>query len=46
MRPTSLLRYAPAIVLLLIVVADSAQLPDPDLWGHLRFDRPRSRAVT
>ena len=25
------------MVLLLIVVADSAQLPDPDLWGHLRF---------
>jgi hypothetical protein len=37
MRYTSLLRYAPAMVLLLIVVADSAQLPDPDLWGHLRF---------
>jgi hypothetical protein len=33
----SLLHYAPAMVLLLIVVADSAQLPDPDLWGHLRF---------
>jgi hypothetical protein len=33
----SLLEYAPAMVLLLIVVADSAQLPDPDLWGHLRF---------
>ncbi len=25
------------MVLLLIVVADSAQFPDPDLWGHLRF---------
>jgi hypothetical protein len=34
---TSLLHYAPAMVLLLIVVADSAQFPDPDLWGHLRF---------
>jgi hypothetical protein len=33
----SLLHYAPAMVLLLIVVADSAQFPDPDLWGHLRF---------
>ena len=25
------------MVLLLIVVADTAQFPDPDLWGHLRF---------
>ena len=33
----SLLHYAPAMLLLLVVVADSAQLPDPDLWGHLRF---------
>ncbi len=33
----SLLHYAPAMVLLLIVVADSAQFPDTDLWGHLRF---------
>ena len=33
----SLLRYSPALVLLLIVVADSAQIPDSDLWGHLRF---------
>ena len=33
----SLLNYAPAMVLLLIVVADSAQFPDTDLWGHLRF---------
>ncbi len=33
----SLLRHAPAIVILLIVVADAAQFPDPDLWGHLRF---------
>ncbi len=24
-------------MLLLIVVADSAQFPDPDLWGHIRF---------
>jgi hypothetical protein len=36
-RRISLLRYAPAMLLLLIVVADSAQFPDPDLWGHLRF---------
>jgi hypothetical protein len=33
----SLLHYAPAMVLLLIVVADTSQFPDPDLWGHLRF---------
>ena len=37
-RPTvSLFRYAPALVLLLIVIADSHQLTDPDLWGHIRF---------
>jgi hypothetical protein len=36
-RRKSLLQYAPALVLLLIVVADSAQFPDSDLWGHLRF---------
>jgi hypothetical protein len=37
-RPrVSLLHYAPALVLLLIVAADSAQFPDSDLWGHLRF---------
>ena len=33
----SLLSYAPAMVLLLIAVADSAQFPDTDLSGHLRF---------
>jgi hypothetical protein len=33
----SLFRYAPALVLLLIVIADSHQLTDPDLWGHIRF---------
>lgn len=37
MRRVSLLHYAPALVLLLIVAADSGQYPDPDLWGHLRF---------
>jgi len=37
LRRISLLHYAPALVLLFIVVADSAQFPDPDLWGHLRF---------
>ena len=33
----SLFRYAPALVLLLTVIADSHQLTDPDLWGHIRF---------
>jgi hypothetical protein len=33
----SLFRYAPALVLLLIVIADSHQFTDPDLWGHIRF---------
>ncbi len=37
MRRISLLHYAPALLLLLIVAADSGQYPDPDLWGHLRF---------
>jgi hypothetical protein len=36
-RRISLLHYAPAFVLLLIVVADCGMYPDPDLWGHLRF---------
>jgi hypothetical protein len=34
---SSLLYYSPALMLLLIVVADSAQFPDSDLWRHLRF---------
>jgi hypothetical protein len=33
----SLFRYAPALLLLLVVIADSGQLTDPDLWGHIRF---------
>jgi hypothetical protein len=33
----SLLRYAPAFVLLAAVAADSVQYADTDLWGHLRF---------
>jgi hypothetical protein len=33
----SLLRYAPAFVLLAIAVADCVQYADPDLWGHVRF---------
>jgi len=36
-RSLSLLRYAPALILVLIVVADAGQRSDPDLWGHLRF---------
>jgi hypothetical protein len=34
---TSLLRYSPGFVLLLIVVADSVRYADPDLWWHIRF---------
>ncbi len=33
----SLLRYAPAAVLIAILLADSNRHTDPDLWGHLRF---------
>ena len=33
----SLLSYAPALILLLALVADSMQYADPDLWGHVRF---------
>jgi hypothetical protein len=33
----SLLRYAPGLVLLVIVIADSGQMTDTDLWGHVRF---------
>ncbi len=33
----SLLRYAPAALLVIILVADSNRHTDPDLWGHLRF---------
>ncbi|HTW87390.1 MAG TPA: hypothetical protein VMD75_05245 [Candidatus Binataceae bacterium] len=36
-RRASLLRSAPALLLLIIVVADYGQLTDPDLWGHIRF---------
>jgi hypothetical protein len=34
---TSLLRYAPGLVALVIVIADSGQATDTDLWGHIRF---------
>ncbi len=33
----SLLRYAPGLVVLVIVIADSGQTTDTDLWGHIRF---------
>ncbi len=36
-RRVSLLRYAPLLVLLLVMLADSGQGTDPDLWGHVRF---------
>jgi len=35
----SLLRYAPALMLLLVVVADSVQYADTDTWGHVLFGR-------
>lgn len=35
----SLIRYSPAMVLFAIVIADSRQLSDPDLWGHILFGR-------
>jgi hypothetical protein len=34
---TSLLLYAPGLVALAIVIADSGQTTDTDLWGHIRF---------
>lgn len=36
-RRVSLLHSAPALLLLLIAIADGGQLTDPDLWGHIRF---------
>jgi len=33
----SLTRYAPAALLIAILLADSNRHTDPDLWGHLRF---------
>ncbi len=40
-RPASrsLLRYAPALMLLLVVVVDSVQYADTDTWGHVLFGR-------
>lgn len=36
-RRVSLLTNAPALLLILAVVADLGQFTDPDLWGHIRF---------
>ena len=36
-RRVSLLHYAPLLVVLLVMLADSGQGTDPDLWGHIRF---------
>jgi hypothetical protein len=39
-RPrASLLRYSPALVLIVIAIADIQRWADPDLWGHLAFGR-------
>lgn len=35
--PMSLFRYSPGLILISITIADSIRLPDPDLWGHVRF---------
>ena len=35
----SLLRYAPAFVLLAIAIADAGRVADTDLWGHIAFGR-------
>src|SRR6266436_2530855 len=33
----SLFLYSPGLILISIAIADSIRLPDPDLWGHVRF---------
>jgi hypothetical protein len=35
----SLLRYSPAFLAFIIVLADAGRWADPDLWGHLVFGR-------
>jgi len=35
----SLLGYSPAIMLVIIAVADTGRFADPDLWGHIVFGR-------
>ena len=36
-RRVSLLHYAPLLVALMVILADSGQRTDADLWGHVRF---------
>jgi len=36
-RPLTLIRYAPAALLVITLVADSNRHTDPDLWGHIHF---------
>ena len=36
-RRISLLAYSPALLLVIIVIADVVRYADPDLWGHLAF---------
>src|SRR5208282_2906043 len=38
-QPLSVLRYSPALLAFIIVVADAGRWADPDLWGHLVFGR-------
>jgi hypothetical protein len=39
-RPSNpLLRYSPALVLIVVAIADLQQWADPDLWGHVAFGR-------
>jgi hypothetical protein len=33
----SMLRYSPALIVVLVMVADAMRYADTDLWGHLRF---------
>ena len=33
----SLFRYSPALIVIVIAIADLVRLCDPDLWGHVRF---------
>ncbi len=37
LKRVSLLHYSPALIFIVIVVADMTRLADPDLWGHVRF---------
>jgi hypothetical protein len=36
---TSLLRHSPALVVLIVAIADIQRWADPDLWGHVAFGR-------